>query len=572
MTSLNPQETHRKSGDQHEQRNIWVEGAEEAVTEKRMKFPERLKHWVIYPSDPQFYYWLGIISVAISYNIFVIIARAVFVQLQTDFNRIWIPLDVLSYVIYIADMIVQFKTGYMEQGLRISDSKKLAKRYIKTWTFRFDVISILPLQLLYIQFGVNAPLLRINRIFKVNRLFEFFDRTLRRTNWPNAIKICNLLFYIIIIVHWNACGYYAVSNAMGFGSDSWVYPPNGNTEPSRLLNQYVYSFYWSCLTLLTIGETPHPENNIQYLFVITDFLIGVLIFASIVGNVGSIITNINEGRADFQRKLDNVKLYMHLRSVDRPLEKRVLKWFDYLWSNKQSMSENSIVGALPDKLRSEIALQIHLQTIQRIDIFKDCDPGLLKELVLKLRLCVFSPGDYICRKGDIGRDMYIVKQGLLTVVADDGTTVLATLSEGSVFGEVSLLSIPGSKFGNRRIANVRSEGYCDVFVLTKEDLWETLRDYPEAKTNMVNNGRMILLRREQFDKDLERKEISKQQRKSMGVDDLKKNVLKMQGKIMQMMFEFENAQEIFDKQLKTLENSLANCKCIISGRNSRKCK
>ena len=77
-------------------------------------------------------------------------------------------------------------------------------------------------------------------------------------------------------------------------------------------------------------------------------------------------------------------------------------------------------------------------------LLQDCDPGLLVELVLKLKLQVFSPGDYICRKGDIGKEMYIVKRGKINVVADDGKTVFVTLGEGTVFGEISILNIAGN--------------------------------------------------------------------------------------------------------------------------------
>ena len=52
------------------------------------------------------------------------------------------------------------------------------------------------------------------------------------------------------------------------------------------------------------------------------------------------------------------------------------------------------------------------------------------------QLQVFSPGDYICRKGDVGKEMYIVKRGKLSVCSDDGKTIFVTLGAGSVFGEV----------------------------------------------------------------------------------------------------------------------------------------
>lgn len=61
----------------------------------------------------------------------------------------------------------------------------------------------------------------------------------------------------------------------GFGADRFVYPDPIDPEFGRLVRKYAYSMYWSTLTLTTIGETPPPVENSEYLFVVTDFLVGV---------------------------------------------------------------------------------------------------------------------------------------------------------------------------------------------------------------------------------------------------------------------------------------------------------
>lgn len=190
-----------------------------------------------------------------------------------------------------------------------------------------------------------------------------------------------------------------------------------------------------------------------------------------------------------------------VRKVDTDLELRVIKWFDYLWNNGKAQNEREVLRYLPDKLKAEIAIQVHMDTLSKVRIFADCEAGLLIELVLKLQPQVFSPGDYICKKGDIGREMYIIKDGKLAVVADDGVTQFVVLGSGSYFGEISILNIKGSKAGNRRTANIRSIGYSDLFCLSKDDLMESLQEYPDAKGMLEDKGREILMRDNLIDLD-----------------------------------------------------------------------
>lgn len=423
---------------------------------------------------------------------------------------------------------------------------------MKTPQFKLDMLSVIPTDIVFFYIGINNPEWRFNRLFRLGRLFEFFDRTETRTNFPNIFRIANLVLYIIIIIHWNGCLYFSISKILGFGSDTWVYPGPKKPEFSQLSRQYIYSFYWSTLTLTTIGETPPPVRDVEYFFVVVDFLTGVLIFATIVGNVGAMISNMNAARAEFQAKIDSIKQYMQFRKVTKDLEVRVVKWFDYLWTEGKTCDEKQVLKNLPDKLKAEIAINVHLETLRKVRIFQDCEAGLLIELVLKLQPQVFSPGDYICKKGDIGREMYIIKEGKLAVVADDGVTQFVVLSDGAYFGEISILGIKGSKAGNRRTANIRSVGYSDLFALSKDDLMEALTEYPDAKNALEEKGRAILMKDNLIDESLVAATDAKDLENK--VDQIEARFEIMSAKFRKLTNQYDSSQRKLKQRLSNLSN------------------
>ncbi|XP_016537173.1 cyclic nucleotide-gated cation channel-like isoform X2 [Poecilia formosa] len=475
---------------------------------------------VLSPSDDAYYNWLIVIGAAVFYNFTLLVVRACFDELQMKNIQVWLVLDYICDGVYILDIAVRLHTGFLDQGLLVKDVRRLRETYIRTLQCTLDICSILPTDLLYLIVGMSyTPLLRFNRLLRLSRLFEFFERTETRTSYPNAFRICKLVLYILVIIHWNACVYYSFSKVLGLGSDSWVYPNASDPEFGSLTRSYIYCLYWSTLTLTTIGETPPPVRDEEYLFLIFDFLVGVLIFASIVGNVGSMISNMNATRVGFQTRVDALKHYMHFRHVSKVLEQRVIRWFDYLWTNQKTIDEQEVLRSLPNKLRAEIAINVHLDTL---------------------------------KKGDVGKEMYIIKEGHLAVVGDDGVTQFAVLTAGSCFGEISILNISGSKMGNRRTANIRSLGYSDLFCLSKQDLMEALQEFPHARAQLEQRGRDIL----QKEGLLEEVNVSAGEELEVKMERLETSLDRLQTCLARLQSEFNSSQLRLKKRLTALEHNI----------------
>ncbi|XP_033179010.1 cyclic nucleotide-gated cation channel alpha-3-like isoform X3 [Bombus impatiens] len=438
------------------------------------------------PAGRLCYYWSMVVSLAFLYNFWVIIYRVAFQEINGETRWVWFCLDYFSDFLYVLDIVFHIRTGYLEDGVLQTDATKLRNHYTNSTTFYMDILCLLPLDFLYLSIGFNS-ILRGFRLVKIYRFWAFMDRTERHTNYPNLFRSTSLIHYLLVIFHWNGCLYHIIDKNNGFGSKNWVF---SDSETADVVKKYLQSYYWCTLALTTIGDLPRPRSKGEYLFVIAQLLFGLLLFATVLGHVANIVTSVSAARKEFQAKLDGVKTYMRMRRVPKHLQVKVIKWFDYLWLTQKCSDEEKAVSCLPDKLKAEIAINVHLDTLRRVEIFQNTEAGFLCELVLRLRPVLFSPGDYICRKGEVGKEMYIVNRGRLQVVADNGKTVLATLKAGSYFGEISILNMRTAvgvqiKRSHKRVfPSVRSVGYSDLFVLSKKDMWDVLKEYPAARIRL----------------------------------------------------------------------------------------
>ena len=118
-------------------------------------------------------------------------------------------------------------------------------------------------------------------------------------------------------------------------------------------------------------------------------------------------------------------------------------------------------------------------------------------VLTKLRFEVFLYGEYIVHAGAKGDKMYFIRTGVVEVL-NDKDEVATTLSDGSHFGEICLLT------DDRRVASIRATTMCDVFSLSKVNFQKLLDEFPEMRCTLeiVALQRLNLLGKEPKPEDI----------------------------------------------------------------------
>jgi CRP-like cAMP-binding protein len=96
----------------------------------------------------------------------------------------------------------------------------------------------------------------------------------------------------------------------------------------------------------------------------------------------------------------------------------------------------------------------------------------------------YRAGEAVFHRGDLGAALYILLAGSVKVhnaTGDGRDVLLAVLGPGQCFGELSLLD------GRDRSADVTTLEPIEVLVLTRESLWECLRQSPAIAGNLLAN-------------------------------------------------------------------------------------
>uniref|UniRef100_A0A8C7GSE0 Cyclic nucleotide gated channel subunit beta 1b n=1 Tax=Oncorhynchus kisutch TaxID=8019 RepID=A0A8C7GSE0_ONCKI len=420
--------------------------------------------------------WLFFVTLAWNWNMWLIPVRWAF-PYQTPSNiYLWLVTDYLCDLIYILDILVfQPRLQFVRSGDIVFTNKGdlLIGQLLATVKHTIMLFRLLFRQQLKCH---------LSSILQIMSFFEFNDRLEGILTKAYVYRVIRTTTYLLYCLHCNACLYYWGSAYEGLGSTQWVYDGQGNS--------YIRCYYFAVKTLITIGGLPDPTTLFEIIFQLINYFVGVFAFSIMIGQMRDVVGAATAGQTYYRACMDNTVKYMASYRIPKDVQNRVKTWYNYTWQSQGMLDEQELLVQLPDKMRLDIAVDVNYDIVSKVSLFQGCDRQMIFDMLKRLRSVVYLPGDYVCKKGEVGREMYIIKAGEVQVVGGpDGKTVFVTLRAGSVFGEISLLAVGG---GNRRTANVVAHGFANLFILDKKDLNEILVHYPESQKLLRKKARKML--------------------------------------------------------------------------------
>ncbi|KAK2886255.1 hypothetical protein Q8A73_020201 [Channa argus] len=434
-------------------------------------------------TDRRYIAWMTVVAMAFNYNVWFCSARLAFPYHNETLNPYWLFFDVLSDIVNVIDiMIWQPRLQFVKAGDIIKDRAMTKTHYRKSQQFKIDIFSIIPFDLLCLRFEVSS-IYRLNRFTRIQSFFDFSDRLESIMAKAYIWRVARTTGYLLFMLHLNACAFYVASVHQGLATTTWVYDGKGTA--------YLRCYYFAVRSLINIGGLPEPITLFEITFQMTNFFIGVFVFSSLIGQMRDVIGAATAGQTYFRASMDGCVDYMNTYTIPKLVQNRVRTWYNYTWAAQGMLDESELLDKMPLVMKTAIAVDINLATFQKIALFQGCDQQMLVDMLLRLKSIIYLPGDFVVKKGDIGKEMYIIKSGAVQVVGGpDNSIVFVTLKAGCVFGEISLLQ-SAKDGGNRRTANVKAHGFANLFVLEKKDLFDILVHYPESQKVLARKGRKL---------------------------------------------------------------------------------
>ncbi|CAD8062415.1 unnamed protein product [Paramecium primaurelia] len=450
--------------------------------------------------------WDCVVMLSRLYFLFTIPIDLAWNKYKIIYGELYIP-TILMILLLVFDFILSFNSSFYQFGQIVSNRATIAKNVISK-SYGLEAISILILIIYAIisnstqsQFNLLTEwwdllmLLFYVQCRNIPKLISQIEETLNLSKPSSSLlELFKLLLVLFFVLHCYSCLWYFV------GYYSYLYSEKGSwlefyhVEHETWQVQYLYSFYFSTVTMFTIGYGDVvPISYLERVIAILYMMICSIQLSYSVSTVGAIIDTISAYGQEKMRKMRKINSYMQNRKIEYQLQYQIREYLNYYWESQNQVENdelNEIINQLSENLKEKLMNQSNSLILNECPLFQNNFSDALKsKLVNKIKQAVIQPENiinfdslfpqlppgqlFVCfvEFGEI--QIFIQNDSIDQVLDNPQIAEVFKVGKGSSLGIISFIS------GKQSQERFRSVGFSKLLLLSRDDFLKVIQDFPE---------------------------------------------------------------------------------------------
>ncbi|CAD8205555.1 unnamed protein product [Paramecium pentaurelia] len=402
-------------------------------------------------------FWNILMLVTINLNVLYITVKFSFdfdTYPPQDYEFCEIYLFKVPYFCFIIDTIIKLNTCYYEAGYLVRDRNKIWYNFYKN-NFVINLFILVPTSIYFIAFqNSTLYLFMLLKAFSIPTITEsIIDRVELTTNYWIIYDLIRLIYVILYESHICCCGLFYVG--LLNKDSSWLIQNDLIYE--TWIIKYLNTFYWSIITMTTIGYGDiAPQNMIEKTFLIFVAIFSCCTFGYSINCIGQTIGQLQSKNHQIRVDMNDLKQYLRIRGYNNKLQIKILRFFEYLWKdqkNENQLDINKFNQQLPSHLHNvrqiilqEMMIDLNMKSISKIPFFKEnFNEDFISALASKFIEEKLVPFNTIFSKNDPSNYLYILCDGEIEYfveIPEGSATILSiqTISgQDEIFGQQEFL-------------------------------------------------------------------------------------------------------------------------------------